>query len=135
MLAVAVAFGGSAAGVTAASPAKAQIIKTWTTFFAGTTPAATKITLLQNGTRFAAVIRAQASSSLAQQTKAKVKSVTLLGSTKAKVVYTITIAGAPALTNQVGLAVKVKGKWLVSAKSFCALLRLQGGAPPACNGV
>jgi hypothetical protein len=113
---------------------KAQIERTWSAFFAGSTPAAKKIQLLQNGRRFAPVIEAQAKSPLARQTRATVTSVTLEGPTRAKVVYTISVAGQPALKNQTGTAIRVDGVWKVSDTSFCSLLSLQGSAPPACRG-
>ena len=56
-------------------------------------------------------------------------------SPRARVIFTITLAGQPALKNQVGTAVRVNGVWKVSAKSFCALLSLQGAAPPVCRGI
>lgn len=113
--------------------AKAQIERTWTAFFAGSTPAAEKIRLLQKGVRFAPVITAQSRSPLAQQTKATVTSVTLQSPTRAKVTYTITVAGQPALKHQIGTAVRVDGTWKVSDRSFCGLLSLQGSAPPLCR--
>ena len=46
---------------TSASPS-AAISSAWQTFFSGTTAAATKITLLQDGQKFATVLTAQAAS-------------------------------------------------------------------------
>jgi hypothetical protein len=54
--------------------------------------------------------------------------------TRSTVLYTITLAGQPALPNQTGIAVKEGGKWKVSDQSFCTLLSLQGTVPPACRG-
>ncbi|MGZ4370523.1 MAG: hypothetical protein ACXVE1_16555 [Gaiellaceae bacterium] len=112
--------------------AKTQIERTWSAFFSGSTPAAEKARLLENGVRFAPVIRAQVNSPLAHQTKATVTSVTLQGPSRAKVVYTITVAGQPALKHQIGTAVRIDGTWRVSDRSFCGLLSLQGSAPPLC---
>jgi hypothetical protein len=126
--------GGSSAKSASSSPTE-QVKRAWTTFFEGSTPPADRIALLQNGQRFAQVIRAESNSPLAKQTKVLVEKVTLLGSTQAKVAYTITLGGQPALPNQTGLAVVEGGRWKVSDKSFCALLRLQGTVPPACHGV
>jgi hypothetical protein len=128
---------GALPSASSVSPAaeKAQITKNWTLFFSGSTPASKKIQLLQNGQRFAAVIRAQVQSPLAQQTKANVIKVTLSSSTTARVIYTITLAGQPALKNQAGTAVRVGGIWKVGDKSFCALLSLEGTKPPACRRV
>jgi len=59
--------------------------------------------------------------------------VTLVSSTTARVVYTITLGGQPALKNQTGTAVRVGGTWKVSDKSFCALLSLEGTKPSVCR--
>jgi len=129
--------GVASAGGSTLSPAtvKAEITRNWTLFFSGSTPASKKIQLLQNGRRFASVIRAQAQSPLARSTKASVARVTLVSSTTARVVYTITLGGQPALKNQTGTAVRVGGTWKVSDKSFCALLSLEGTKPSACRRV
>ncbi len=103
------------------------------TFFDGSTPAARKVALLQNGQRFAPIIQAEANSPLAKQTKVVVSKVTLEGTTRAKVLYTITLAGQPALSNQTGTGVLEGGTWHVSDQSFCALVSLQGATPPACR--
>jgi hypothetical protein len=105
---------------------KAEITKSYTEFFSGSSPAKTKIELLQHGSAFKQIIDAQASSPLARSAKAKVQKVTLTSSTTAKVLYTIYLGGEPALKNQTGQAVKVDGHWEVGDGSFCALLALQG---------
>ena len=112
-----------------ASPtsAEAQISADWQKFFAGTTPAAAKIALLQNGQQFASTIQAQAKSVLAQSSAAKVISIKVTSPTTATVRYSITIGGATALANQKGQAVLQNGVWMVSAKSFAALLALEAG--------
>jgi hypothetical protein len=133
VVAALVGFGGSSTKTSTTASAKAQVVQTWTTFFAGSTPASKKVQLLQGGPRFARLIEAQAASPLAQQTKAIVTKVTLESPTRAQVVYTIMIAGKPALKNQLGTAVRVGGTWKVGDASFCALLSLQGGTPPACR--
>lgn len=112
--------------------AAAQIRRDWMNFFSGSTSAQTKISLLQNGQQFSQAIKAQAGSPLAQQASAKVTKVTVTGPDKAQVKYSVLIAGKPALPNQTGTAIKSGGTWKVSDASFCALLRLEGGAPPAC---
>jgi hypothetical protein len=126
--------GGSSKRSSSNSPAE-QVKQAWTTFFNGSTPAATKVALLQNGQRFAPIIQAEANSPLARQTKVVVKRVTLLGRTRASVLYTIELGGQPALPNQTGTAVLAGGRWQVSDRSFCSLLSLQGAVPPACRGV
>jgi hypothetical protein len=82
------------------SSAAAQIKANWEAFFSGTTSAAKKISLLQNGQKFAAVIEAQARSGLAKSASAKVTAVSVTSPTKATVTYDILLAGKPALTNQ-----------------------------------
>jgi len=140
LVAVAAGCGGgskSSHGVAGAqkmisTSAQARITQTWIAFFSGSTPAAEKVKLLQNGQRFAAVIRAEAASPLAKQTKAAVTKVTMQGPTRAQVLYSISLAGKPALQHQVGLAVLSHGVWQVGDASFCALLGLQGKPPPGC---
>lgn len=127
--------GSSSHANTTSSPteqAEPQISKVWTDFFSPSTPASEKISLLQNGQQFAPVINAQQNSPLAKETAAHVSSVTLHGSDAATVTYTVTLAGKPALKNTTGTAVKSGGKWLVSAASFCQLLKLEGSAPSSC---
>lgn len=107
--------------------AEAQISANWQKFFSGTTPAAAKIALLQNGQQFATTIQAQAKSVLAQSSAAKIVSVKVTSPTTATVKYSITIGGATALANQKGQAVLEGGVWKVSAPSFTALLALESG--------
>ena len=127
--------GGSSNGVKGArktiSP-KAQIRQNWVSFFDPSTPPAQKVKLLQNGQKFAPVIKAEAGSPLAKKTAATVKSVTLNDPSHATVVYTITLAGKPALKNQTGQAVLVNGTWKVGDQSLCGILGLQGQKPPGC---
>ena len=129
--AVVAVAGCGGGGKKSSSSDMAQIEQNWTAFFSGSTPADQKIGLLENGQRFAQVIKAQANSPLAKQSKAQVSSVTVNGS-RATVKYTITLAGKPALKNQSGTAVKQGGAWKVSDTSFCQLLALQGSPPPPC---
>jgi hypothetical protein len=116
--------------------AKAQITTNWEAFFNGQTGAAKKISLLQNGDKFAAIIRAQAGSGLASSAGAKVTAVVVNSATSATVSYDITLSGATALPNQTGTAVYENGTWKVGDVSFCQLLKLEnnGTAPAACNG-
>jgi hypothetical protein len=116
----------------AASPtpatAEAQIKANWEKFFAAATPVADRIALLQNGPQFAGVIEAQSKSPLAQGSSAKVTAVTVVSATKAKVTYSILLSGAVVLPDMKGEAVFDAGVWKVSAKSFQALLTLEGGS-------
>src|SRR5919198_3314732 len=117
---LAVASAGTAAATAKRGPssspgaAKVAIRHVWTTFFNGRLPPAERVRLLQNGERFAALITAQSSSPVAQQTTATVASVRLVGRTRARVVYTIWVASQPMLKNVRGLAVRVGFAWKVS---------------------
>jgi hypothetical protein len=116
--------------------AKAQIKANWEAFFDGQTSAAKKISLLENGQKFASVINAQAGSGLASSAGAKVTAVVVNSATKATVSYDITLSGATALANQTGTAVYQGGTWKVGDVSFCQLLKLENGgtAPGVCSG-
>lgn len=116
----------------ATASAEAQIRQNWAKFFSPATSAADKMSLLQNGHQFAQVITAQATSPLAKESSATVSAVKLTSSTSATVTYTVSLAGAAALKDATGTAVRTSGTWQVADASFCALLRLEGSAPPAC---
>jgi len=126
----------SSAPAAAGGNAKAQITANWEAFFNGQTGAAKKISLLQNGDKFSAIIKAQAGSGLASSAGAKVTAVVVNSATSATVSYDITLSGATALPNQTGTAVYEDGTWKVGDVSFCQLLKLEnnGTAPAACNG-
>jgi hypothetical protein len=105
--------------------AKAQIKANWEAFFDGQTSAAKKISLLENGQKFASVINAQAGSGIAGSAGAKVTSVVVNSPAKATVKYDITLGGTTALANQTGTAVYQDGMWKVGDVSFCQLLKLE----------
>jgi hypothetical protein len=125
---------GSTAGA-ASGDAKAQITSNWEAFFDGKTSAAKKISLLQNGQKFASVINAQAGSGLAASAGAKVTAVTVISPAMATVKYDITLNGTTALANQTGTAVYEDGMWKVGDVSFCQLLKIEnaGTAPSVCS--
>lgn len=126
----------SSSGAAASGNAKAQITANWEAFFNGKTSAAKKISLLQNGQKFATVINAQAGSGLASSAGAKVTAVVVNSPTKATVSYDITLSGATALPHQTGTAVYEGGTWKVGDVSFCQLLKLEnaGSSPSVCSG-
>jgi hypothetical protein len=126
---------GSSSPGTGSAATVATIKKNWETFFNGKTPAATKVSLVQNGQKFASVINSMAGSSLAQTASASVKSVTVTSPTQATVKYSILVSGTPVLQGQTGTAVYENGTWKVGTGSFCALLTLQNGgkAPAGCS--
>jgi hypothetical protein len=121
------------------SAAEQAIAANWTTFFDPKTPASKRVTLLQDGQEFASLIDAQAGSSLASQASATVSRVTVTKpASEASVVYSILLAGKPALPNQSGTAVYQSGIWKVGVSSFCGLLTLESGGstaslPAACK--
>jgi hypothetical protein len=116
------------------SAAAAQIKANWEAFFNPKTPAAKRVSLLQNGQDFESIIKAQAGSPLAASATSSVSSVTVESPAQATVVYSILVGGSPALKNQPGVAVYQSGIWKVGDQSFCALLTLEnsGKAPAAC---
>jgi hypothetical protein len=131
-LSLALAACGSSSTTTKASAAS-KVKTDWVTFFAGTTPAKTKINLVQNGKAFAPIIDGQASSPMAKSVTATVSGVTINSSTKATVHYSLDLGGKPALTKQTGTAVLQSGTWKVGAGSFCGLLALEQVKGPGCS--
>jgi len=119
------------ASPSASAGATAQITANWEKFFAGTTAAAAKQALLQNGAQFASVLQAQAGSTIAKATTAKVSAVKVTSPDSATVTYSIVQGGQVVLPDQQGQAVLEGGVWKVSASSFQALLKLEQGAGSA----
>lgn len=111
-----------------AGAAAIQAIETnWTKFFNAKTPIPQRIALLENGQKFAPVIKAQAGSTLARLATAKVTHVTLTGTDQAAVTYSILVGGKTGLGGQPGVAVYQDGVWKVGDTSFCGLLKLENG--------
>jgi hypothetical protein len=102
------------------------------TFFDGTAPAATRLPLLQNGSKFSAVLTGQAASAQGKETAAQVTAVTVNGSS-ADVTWNLLLAGTPILKAQKGQAVLTNGTWQVADSSFCGLLSMQPPVPAACK--
>ncbi|HMH90952.1 MAG TPA: hypothetical protein VK586_07700 [Streptosporangiaceae bacterium] len=120
----------SSSAPAASSAAASTIAANWTAFFSAKTPVAKRISLLEDGQDFAAVIKGQAGSGLASAASAKVTKVTVTSPTQATVGYDILIGGQPALSNQSGTAVLQDGTWKVGLSSFCSLLTLEAGGNP-----
>jgi|GEM_PF-1393092 hypothetical protein len=112
--------------------ATTEIRANWSAFFAPSTPAERKIALLEDGTKFAAIIRGQSSSALGKTVSAKVTSIQITSHTLAHVRYTISLAGKPVLTGATGTAVYQAKSWKVGDVSFCQLLDLEQVKTPAC---
>jgi hypothetical protein len=132
LLAAGVALAGCSSSPSSSASPSAHVSSAWTTFFKGSTPVTQRLELLQDASAFAAVLRAQTSSSFAKGVSAKVTKVTVTSGSTATVRYSILIGGTPELPNATGEAVLVGGTWKVSTQSFCSLLQLEGGAPSIC---
>jgi len=104
----------------------------WVTFFDPATPTATKVTLLENGSKFASVLAGEATNAQAKETSAQVTAVTVTGST-ASVTWSLLLSGIPVLKGQKGQAVLTKGVWQVGDSSFCGLLSMQPPVPGVCK--
>jgi hypothetical protein len=128
------ATSASSPSTSGSTSATGEITTNWENFFSGKTSAATKISLLEDGQKFASVINAQAGSALATSAKATVTSVVVESPTTATVSYNIAVTGA-SLNNQTGTAVYQDGEWKVGDVSFCALVTLEdfGKAPSVCS--
>jgi hypothetical protein len=114
------------------------IAANWTAFFNPKTPVAKRVSLLQDGSQFASIIRAQAGGGLAAAASAQVTKVTVISTSQAGVTYNILLDGQPALKNQSGTAVFQGGTWKVGVQSFCGLLSLENSGdtsklPAACK--
>jgi hypothetical protein len=131
----AAASGSGATGSQAAS--EEAVAANWIAFFSAKTPVARRVALLQDGQQFQALIQAQAGSSIASEASATVTKVTLTSATQAKVIFTVMLAGAPALPDQIGTAVYENGTWQVGVGSFCNLMALEDGGtsslPSVCS--
>jgi hypothetical protein len=116
-----------------APPAEAAAIRRdWLAFFSGATPATRRVQLLQNGSMFQAVVRADATMPGVATEAARIDRIQLTGST-AVVDYWISAGGRPMLQGLVGEAVQQAGIWKVSAATYCGVLAREGaGQPAAC---
>jgi hypothetical protein len=111
----------------------AAITANWQTFFNIKTSAAKRVTLLQEGSQFASIIKAQQNSPLATGLTAKVKSISDITSSQATVKYDLIVGGSK--VPMTGNAVYENGTWKVGASTFCGLLTLEGlkNMPAACS--
>lgn len=134
VLVAGVVLAGCSTTPKASESTSSRVTSAWTTFFKGSTPVARRLALLQDASAFAAVVRAQTSSSFAKSVSVTVSKVKVTSSTTATVTYSILLGGTPELPGATGEAVLVGGQWKVSTQSFCGLLQLEGGAPAVCAG-
>ena len=121
------------ASATAAGNAAALITANWEKFFSASTPTSQRVTLLQDGTAFAAAIGSL--THLVTGLGATVTNVTVNSPTSATVTYNLTAGGSSLLKNQTGTAVYENGVWKVGDASLCGLIKLVPGGtvPAACN--
>jgi len=119
---------------TSGAAATTAIKQNWVTFFNPKTSVAAKEAILQNGSKFEALLKSQASNPTAATASASVQSVKITSPTGATVDYTILVSGSPVLKGQKGIAVYQDGTWKVSKISFCGLAALENGgkAPAVC---
>jgi hypothetical protein len=124
-----------AATSTGSAPAGAiaAITTNWETFFNIKTSSAKRVTLLQDGSQFASIIKAQQNSPLATGLTAKVKSISDVTSSQATVKYDLVVGGSK--VPMTGNAVYEDGTWKVGVATFCGLLTLEGlkKMPAACS--
>jgi hypothetical protein len=128
----------TSSGSSATAADQKEITTNWEAFFNAKTPVAKRVSLLQDGSTFASIIKSQAGSGLAATATAQVTKVTVITSSEAEVTYSILVGGTPELKNQKGTAVLQDGTWKVGVASFCGLLTLEAGGssaslPAACK--
>ena len=114
------------------NPATDEIKAAYTGFFTTKTSLADHVALMEDGAKFKPVIESFLSNPLATGVSATVSSVTMQGADKAKVVYSVKVAGI-SLANQTGYAVRQDGKWKVADSTLCGLVSLAGPTPAACK--
>lgn len=122
----------AACGGGGGNPATDKIKAAYTGFFTTKTSLDAHVALMENGAKFRPVIESFLSNPLATGVTASVSSVTLQGADKAKVVYSVKVAGI-SLANQTGYAVRQGGKWKVADATLCGLVALTGSTPSACK--
>jgi hypothetical protein len=132
LLLVGLALSGCGGGGGHKSSDSAQIRSAYVKFFSSKTNVADKVRLLEDGARFKALVASFANNPLAKNVSATVSSVTLEGKDRAKVAYSVKVAGA-ALPKQTGTAVRENGTWKVGNASLCKLVALGGTTPSACK--
>jgi hypothetical protein len=123
----------STSSASAPAGSAAAITTNWETFFNSKTSVAKRVSLLQDGSQFAAIITAQQHSPLAAGLTAKVKSVSNITNTQADVKYDLVVGGSK--VPMTGVAVYQDGTWKVGVATFCGLLHLEGlkSMPTVCS--
>jgi hypothetical protein len=100
-----------------------------------------KVAVLENGEKYRTMISDTLKDPVGSTLSTKVTAVDLLADSAcpgagvaspcAKVTHDLYTGDLPALLNRVSYAIKVGGKWVVAAKSWCDLVKLQGQTCPA----
>ena len=123
----------STSSASAPAGSAAAITTNWETFFNSATSVPKRVSLLEDGTQFAAIITAQQHSPLAAGLTAKVTSVSNITSTQADVKYDLVVGGSK--VPMTGTAVYQDGTWKVGVATFCGLLHLEGlkSMPAVCS--
>lgn len=123
------------AGTASTPPPATQraIAHAFEVFFNTNTSLADSIKVLQHGPAFRQALIKESNSPSANKITAKVRRVTLSNPNVANVTYSLYSAGSPLLPSSAGSAVRENGRWKVAARTFCALLAIEGGAPAACK--
>lgn len=122
----------TASGTPPDGATRQAIESAYATFFGTSATTAQSEAVLQHGSVFRATIDEQGKSSYADKSSAKVTAIQVDGDV-ATVSFTVYSDGKPLLRNFGGYAVREGGRWKVAAKTFCALLTLEGDAPDACS--
>lgn len=129
------ASSGSSTPVPAAE--SAAITHAYQAFFSGHTTPAAAAKVLQHGSSFLPGLTAQAKSQQAGSLSAKITSVTRdpahPSPDVAKVTFSLVSNGSALLPGASGYAVRTDGHWQVAARTYCALVALEGAAPKPCK--
>jgi hypothetical protein len=102
-------------------------------FFDTNTALGKSVSVLQHGPTFRSTLVKESKSPSAVDITAKVSAVNVVNNNVAKVTFTIYSGKTTLLPNNTGYAVREGGTWKVAAQTFCALLKLEGTAPAACD--
>jgi hypothetical protein len=108
-------------------PAAIAAVKAnWQRFVNGTTPIPQRLSLLQDGQRFASFVHSQENTTLGLlvfSTSGKVTAVTLGPAGQANVTFNVFLNGKSLAKNLHGIALYSGGVWRVADTTFCDLLR------------
>jgi hypothetical protein len=121
----------AAGGPPVSAATKKAVEKAFTVFFNSDSKTAQSEAVLQHGAVFHQTLIAQGKTDYAKNTSVKITSVTKVSKNVSAVKFTIN-SGSIKFPYH-GNAVREGGKWKVAAKTLCGLLKVEGGAPSACD--